>query len=385
MKDIHIKDLGPIQKADIKFGDLTLLVGPQASGKSIFLQLLKLLVDKKHIRKVLEQYGFPWKNDVSSICELYFGNGMKNIWSESTRVILDTTLYSRSFLLPRQRESITNAEEKVFYIPAQRVLCLENGWPRFFSGFDGSVPYILRHYSETLRLFMDKGMDKREDVFPAKKRLKEPLREAFNNAIYQGGKIKLDVIQGRKQFMLEIGDSKLPFMSWSAGQKEFMPLLLSFYYLSPPAKVSTKDDLKIVVIEEPEMGLHPQAIKSILLEVIDLMARGYQVIISTHSPVLLEFAWAFKMIKESNQSSYKNMMELFDIRSGPPSLINMFTKLMDKKITSFYFDRKDSSVIVKDISSLDAGSSDIAVSEWGGLSSFSTKASEIILKAGSDE
>ena len=150
--------------------------------------------------------------------------------------------------------------------------------------------------------------------------------------------------------------------------------------MSPPGAISKKDTITVVIIEEPEMGLHPQAIKSILLQVIDLMGRGYKVIISTHSPVFLEFAWAFKFLKKSGTADYKNFMELFDIKSGPPSLINMFKKLTDKKINSYYFDRINNSVTVKDITSLDAGSEDEAISEWGGLSSFSSKASSIVSK-----
>ncbi|WP_196937358.1 hypothetical protein [Sphingobacterium pedocola] len=42
---------------NINFGDLTLFVGPHASGKSILLQMIKLLVDKDHIRRTTEQYG----------------------------------------------------------------------------------------------------------------------------------------------------------------------------------------------------------------------------------------------------------------------------------------------------------------------------------------
>lgn len=379
MKNINIKHLGPISEADVQFGDLTLLVGPQASGKSIFLQMIKLLIDKKHIRKTLGQYGFPWKKDVNDISELFFGNGMGKLWTKETKISLDGKSYLSSFLLPRQKETISNATERVFYIPAQRVLCLENGWPRFFSGFDGSVPYVLRQYSETLRLFMDKGMELNDEIFPARKRLREPLRNAFNSSIYQGAKIRLDTTQGRKQFILEVGTSQLPFMTWSAGQKEFMPLLLSFYYLSPPAAVAMKNDFNVIIIEEPEMGLHPQAIKSILLIVMDFMRRGYQVIISTHSPVFLEFAWAFKFLKESG-ADYKNLIELFDFKSRPADLKFMLENVMNKNIRSYYFDRSEASVIVRDISSLDAGSEDEAVSEWGGLSSFSTKASEIVSK-----
>lgn len=382
MKDIQLNNVGPIKNANVQFGDLTILVGPQASGKSIFLQLLKLLIDKNHIRKTLEQYGFPWKKDAGAISQLFFGTGMDKLWTEKSTIQYDSKKYDLDYLLVRQRQtSLDNAKERVFYIPAQRVLSLENGWPRFFSGFDSSVPYVLRHYSETLRLFMDNGMEKKEDVFPAKKRLKEPLLDAFTSAIYQGATIKLSTLQGRKQFILQVGGSELPFMTWSAGQKEFMPLLLSFYYLSPPSKVSKKGEFDVVVIEEPEMGLHPQAIQSILLEVMDLMSRGYQVIISTHSPVFLEFAWAFKYLKESKTSSYKTLMELFDFSGGPPSLITMFKNAFSKEIKSYYFDRNNGGVNVTDISSLDAGSENASISEWGGLSTFSTKAGELVSKS----
>ena len=35
MKRFTISSFGPIDKVDLEFGDLTVLVGPQASGKSI--------------------------------------------------------------------------------------------------------------------------------------------------------------------------------------------------------------------------------------------------------------------------------------------------------------------------------------------------------------
>ena len=40
MEKLKLKSFGPISEAEINFGDLTLLVGPQASGKSILLPKL---------------------------------------------------------------------------------------------------------------------------------------------------------------------------------------------------------------------------------------------------------------------------------------------------------------------------------------------------------
>jgi predicted ATPase len=62
IKNIQVNSLGPIKEANIHFGDLTLFVGTQASGKSILLQLIKLMIDKSHIRKTLKQYGYGLKH-----------------------------------------------------------------------------------------------------------------------------------------------------------------------------------------------------------------------------------------------------------------------------------------------------------------------------------
>ena len=40
MNELKVENFGPIGKAHVEFGDLTILVGAQASGKSLFLELL---------------------------------------------------------------------------------------------------------------------------------------------------------------------------------------------------------------------------------------------------------------------------------------------------------------------------------------------------------
>lgn len=42
MKSLKIKNFGPIGNVEVKFGDLTFLVGPQASGKSLFWNYLNM-------------------------------------------------------------------------------------------------------------------------------------------------------------------------------------------------------------------------------------------------------------------------------------------------------------------------------------------------------
>ena len=56
MQTLRVSNLGPIQDASVEFGDLTVLVGPQATGKSLLLQLLKLLLDVGPIRNELKRF-----------------------------------------------------------------------------------------------------------------------------------------------------------------------------------------------------------------------------------------------------------------------------------------------------------------------------------------
>lgn len=387
MKHLKIKSFGPIDKADIHFGDLTLLVGPQASGKSIFIQLLKLLIDKNNIRKTLEQYSIIWGKDTNKILDFYFGEGMSKVWKDKSEVILDGKSYSKNFLLPSKTGRIgktTKNEESLFYIPAQRILSVSDGRPKNFMEFDTSTPYVLRQFSETLRQLLQNGMSKVESIFPINNRLKEPLRQSFNDSIFHDGKVIMDERTGQKKLRMEIQGMSVPFMTWSAGQKEFMPLLMGFYWLCPPSKVSKKDEYKYVVIEEPEMGLHPQAIKSVILQVIDLITRGYKVIISTHSPVLLEFAWAFNNLKKSKVSD-DALFELFEMRKTT-STKNLFKNILsEKEISTYYFSRENNKVVTRDITTLDAGSDDETISQWGGLSQFSGKVTDIVSKYYDDE
>ena len=383
MEHLIVKSFGPINQADVNFGDLTLLVGSQASGKSIFLQLLKLLIDKYHIRKTVEQFNYVWKNE-KDILNLFFGEDMADIWRQESEISFDGKKYDKdSVSFKRKRNNVNekaNSGEQLFYVPAQRILSIADGRPKNFMEFDTSAPYVLRYFSETLRLLLQNGME--NSIFPIN-RLKVTLRKLFDDSIFHGGKVFLDEKESQKKFRMNVGEMNLPFITWSAGQKEFMPLLLAFYHLCPPSKVAKKDDYKYVVIEEPEMGLHPQAIKSVILQVIDLLSRNYKVIISTHSPIFLEFAWAFNLLK-SSRAENKSLYELFDL-TGTPQVRRLFADFLSTKtISTYYFSRTNNQVVVKDMSSLDAYSEDADISEWGGISSFASKANDIVSKYISD-
>lgn len=388
MKRLKIESLGPIKEADIKFADLTLLVGPQASGKSILLQLLKLIIDRHNIPMVLKRNNYEWGKKNENFLDLFFGESMSALWTTSTKVTLDKNEYTASSFLPKQGINHGSKTEKLFYIPAQRVVTMSQGWPRAFGAFDIGDPFILKQFSESIRGLMEKetigGDNTNSNVFPKPNRIKEPLRKILDDSIFHGAKVESDNSSLKRRFLLKVGESKLPFMTWSAGQKEFMPLLLSLYYLMPSAKIKMKDSIKYVVIEEPEMGLHPQAIQAIMVVFLELIARGYKIIVSTHSPVLLELLWAMNYIKKF-KGSPDDLCDLFSLNKNLAFKSTFEMIIKDKEFATYYFDQSKAGVIVKNISTLDAGSEDEAIANWGGLTYFASKAGDIVAKLVANE
>lgn len=379
MKRFIVQNFGPIEDAAVDFGDLTILVGPQASGKSIFLETLKLVVDRDSVINTLDRYNYIIGHNTEKILNVYYGEGMSNIWNRDSKIVYDSVSYSQTWL-PKKAE---NTDETLFYVPAQRILSISDGRPKNFMEFDNSTPYILRSFSETLRLFIQHGMGSSNILFPKKNRLKDFQKESFDSSIFHNAQVVMEERSGQKKMLLNVDNMSIPFMAWSAGQKEFMPLLLAFYCLSgPPSKVVKKERYKYVVIEEPEMGLHPTAIISIILQVLELIQTGgYKVIVSTHSPVFLEFAWAFNLLKSNKSKRNNALYDIFNIPKSSP-VRSMLSGVFNKSIKTFYFMRNTDTSKVKsyDISTLDVTNIDNIIAEWGGLSEFSSRVSEVVSK-----
>lgn len=383
MAQLEINSFGPIGEANINFGDLTLLVGPQASGKSVLLQLIKLIIDRYHISSVLRQNNYEWGNKKENFLDLFFGESMSSVWNPDTKIIFDEKEYFIQSFLTKQGVRESSKTEKLFYIPAQRVVTMSQGWPKAFGTFDIGDPFVLKQFSESIRVLMEKetmnGDSTDNNVFPKQNRIKEPIRKILDESIFHGAKVESDNTSLKRRFLLRVGDSKLPFMTWSAGQKEFMPLLLSLYYLMPASRVKLKNEIKTVVIEEPEMGLHPKAIQALMVVFLELIARGYKLIISTHSPVLLELLWAMNYIKNYNGTS-NDLTELFSLERNASMSKTFNTIIKEKTFATYFFEQDIKGVVVRNISSLDAGSEDNAVANWGGLTDFSSKANDIVSK-----
>ena len=195
---LKVQNFGPIKQADVTFGDLTVFVGPQATGKSILLQVLKLLVDTPYIKKEFSLAGVDWEGKFPGFLDVYFGEGMHSAWGDATRIKYNGVEVD---LPARVEEKRPNRQESMFFIPAQRVLALRDGWPSAFNYYDASIPFTLREFSEHLRLLMsDFGSE--GTLFPVPRRLKSEFRHLLQEHIFPGFELKIDTERAQKRLVL---------------------------------------------------------------------------------------------------------------------------------------------------------------------------------------
>jgi hypothetical protein len=145
------------------------------------------------------------------------------------------------------------------------------------------------------------------------------------------------------------------------------------------AKTLSYENIKQVIIEEPEMGLHPRAIRSFMYIVMELLYRGYSVVLSTHSPAVLEIAWALGLIGEG-ADPVSSFCKLFGAAKKSP-MEDMAQSVLKKSIKVHYFKPgEDGKTRTVDISGMDpSGMEDEA--DWGGLTEQSSLAGAIVAES----
>jgi energy-coupling factor transporter ATP-binding protein EcfA2 len=375
------KHLGPIQSADVQFKDLTVIVGPQATGKSIFLQTLKLLVDRDQIHDTFKQHGTAFNDNPESFMEGYFGLGLSAAWGKKSSMTWKKK--SVAFSDYAKPSKSRTRHERMFYIPAQRVLSLPGGVTQNFGQFNYGDPYTLRAFSDAVHDLIQNEFGAKGEMFPGPNRLNKGLRTPMQTHLFGGSRLEIDASDFTKRMGLHVDKKTKPlgFLSWSAGQREFTPMLMGVYWLCPTTTRrrtgrTAGECIEWVVIEEPEMGLHPQGIAAVLLLVLELMRRGYKVVLSTHSPVVLDMVWALQVFKQLG-SAEASVCEIFEL--SPSADANKIARsALSKGYGVYYFGRDG---LVRDISDLDPGAEDAAMSEWGGISGFATRTNNAIAKA----
>lgn len=371
---LKIRNFAQIEKADLTFGDLTVLVGAQGTGKSLALQWFKAALDGKLVVKALADAGHV-TGKPEKLVDLIFGAGMGRSWTPgSSEVDL-----AGNKVAPELLSKTGESQERVFFVPAHRSMLIQDGWAAPFQKLTAETPVVARMFSQQLfDLFSSRDAGA---LFPLDRVLKKAYREKIDAAVFHGGTVAMEEdVQHARRLRMSHGGMQLPFMTWTAGQREFTPMLLGLYHLLPPRKKLKQEHIDWVVIEEPEMGLHPQAVTVVMLLVLDLLWRGYRVVLSTHSPHVLATVWMLRQLAE-HKANPKRLCEAFDVKASPEMLTVVKAALKKDYRAHFMSFGKDGKVQSLDISTLDVTSEDERLAGWGGLTSYTSKIGDAVRMA----
>ncbi len=370
---LKIRSFAQIASADLGFGDLTVLVGAQATGKSLALQWLKLGLDGRQVVTALHDAGHPTERP-EVLIDLIFGAGMGKAWSDETEVV-----FNSKKLTAKKLGKIGSGREKLFFIPAHRSMLVSDGWAQPFQRLNVDHPAVARIFSQNL---FDRFSSRGEGpLFPVDRVLKTEYRDQIKKAVFHDGSVAIEETpQHAKRLRLTHGEMHLPFMTWTAGQREFTPLMLGLYHLLPSTSRRKQPDIDWVVIEEPEMGLHPEAVTVVMLLVLDLLWRGYRVALSTHSAHVLTAVWMLMRMKE-HRARWQLVCEAFDVPKSQ-QLQKVAKAALEKEYRVHHFGYGDDGLVRStDISSLDPGSADERVAGWGGLTELSSRFGDAVRQA----
>lgn len=306
MQRLCVRDFGPIQSCDIEIPRLTVMTGPQASGKSTLAKLiyffklaqqyiqsqtLSAVQIDKWLRSVFLRM-FGDLTELSDVMQIRYDFADEQ-WLEITKGIHPQT-HSQTVLFRLSRDFSQSSEMvDAVYIPAGRsmITLLSDQLPVLFTDPNRQLPaldyctnaYI--HQILSLRQSFANGLDGllKQEIETTDRELNLTV---LKHMIQLAGKIlkaRYCYRAGEERLLLDMnkpGKSiKVNFAS-SGQQETVWALNLLFYYL-------LKDKPSCIILDGPEAYLYPELQKYMAKALGLFVNAGNQIIVITHSLYIL--------------------------------------------------------------------------------------------------
>ncbi|MGA3949194.1 AAA family ATPase [Ralstonia nicotianae] len=337
MRKLKITNFSCINEANIELNRLTIIIGPQASGKSVISKLFYFFFDLVNLQRIAIESGrdfdgfksmlkkkftdiFPisaWgdRQFVISFCvgphefklsrTIYADNLTENIRVSTTKQVeafyksqaenykklakerpadeiqddVDTSIEFRAVLTRSlAREHGSDAVRTQFFIPAGRSFFTNMG--RAIAAFEQArlLDPITVRFARLYTLYLDR--------FKSGRRHRDPTMAALFEKLL-GGRI---VTSEEGDYVVAEDGRTIPFSALSSGQQEMMPLFVTLLSLAQNNTAVRSSGGRLIYIEEPEAHLFPQAQSELVQILAALVAqRGFNtdLLLTTHSPYVL--------------------------------------------------------------------------------------------------
>jgi len=293
---IVVDNFKSIQHADVKLQKINLLIGPNNSGKSNFLQVFETIADYTNEAGDVAEFKFSSKEHKKSNVKFFVEKGeifLNSNYERLTGSFLSTTLPSPfdaySFFRILKKSLIYKVQVDSIKQPVT---------------FNKDADYINKN-ARDIASFLQVVLNKYRLIF---NRITRDLMELTGNF----KEIELDYVDNTriKLGLKDTSNNTFWNEELSEGVLYFLAILCIIHQPNPP---------KLLLIEEPETGIHPRRIK----EVIDLIRalakeKDIQVIMTTHSPLIVDLF-----------EDEPECIHVFEMKGGFTQIKNLKTDIID--------------------------------------------------------
>jgi putative ATP-dependent endonuclease of OLD family len=338
LKTVYIKNFRNLKNVSVPIDDTTVLIGQNNTGKTAFIEALKITLEEKKSRTPFSEYDYhvspnETENNENIVIEMWFKEETEDEWPESIlqelkeiinlnldtnslksiglRVVsnynTETKQYSSDWyfvdelgesktLLRRSYLYIFNNYVKLYYIDALR------DSERSFSQnskFWGGILKDLEIDEDLLEEIQKTIMEQNNKLLSSDPRIGEVLNIISNSQRIMGKKTGQEAnvrplpivpweMMSKSELLIKENEksSTLPLSSQGQGIQSLSVLFLFQAYLDIFLKPNHEEYTEaILTIEEPEAHLHPHAIRALT----NYLIKGDgQRIITTHSPYFIQ-------------------------------------------------------------------------------------------------
>ncbi|ALB40634.1 hypothetical protein AA650_09245 [Anabaena sp. WA102] len=236
-----------------------------------------------------------------SILKKLPGKVFERILIQEIFTIINEAFYSFIYIFPTERTGVLP-----FFSSAIKIQDYEDD----FDDENGiNIPRILsspvKHLQSKLQEIYRKPFSDREEEIQIHPQISEyiGLAEILENDIL-GGKVNIDNSDFDQEILYQPSENiKLEMTVSSSMVKELAPLVLYLRHLALPNE--------LLIIDEPEMNLHPAAQVEITEFLAMLVQAGLKVLITTHSPYIVDhLSNLMKAAKYEDKESLKERFYL---------------------------------------------------------------------------
>lgn len=297
LTSIRIQNFRSIRDAQVKLGQVNLFIGPNNSGKSNFLKGILSIPSSKPVLDY-EVCSFRARNTQSSIDRIgislsgSYNNQGSNLYSSFSYTQpgnYESTSWAKSNDLAESKniiwknEMLTDYSESAYNISRYEVGPIFNT-SKIYNINPSIIPYSSDIQRDTSLKSDGKNIvsflyNLKEDYRNEYSRLENDFASCINEFVAIGIP-RSHVGEGFKLRFFDKNNVSYWAEEVSEGVLYFLALLCIIYQPDPP---------KLLLLEEPEKGIHPRRIKEVIDFIFELARlRDIQVIITSHSPYVVD-------------------------------------------------------------------------------------------------